>query len=64
MSRVTDIAAAYLVLKESGGVIIDEKGADIDAELLPTSRLSFIAAANRALSTNILMKISQNRNGR
>jgi myo-inositol-1(or 4)-monophosphatase len=63
MNRVTDIAAGYLILKESGGVIVDEGGVDIDSALLPTSRLSFIAAANRALSKNILINIASNLNG-
>jgi myo-inositol-1(or 4)-monophosphatase len=57
INRITDIAAGYLILKEAGGVIVDEKGLDADAELHPTSRLSFIAAANRALSKNILMNL-------
>jgi myo-inositol-1(or 4)-monophosphatase len=63
MNRVTDIAAGYLILKEAGGVIVDEKGADVDAELLPTSKLSFVAAANRALSKSILMNIPRDLNG-
>jgi myo-inositol-1(or 4)-monophosphatase len=57
INRITDIAAGYLILKEAGGVIVDEKGADADAKLDPSSRLSFIAAANRALSRNILMNL-------
>jgi len=57
VNRVTDVAAGYLILKEAGGVIVDERGADIDADLHPTSRLSFIAAGSRALSKNILMNL-------
>jgi myo-inositol-1(or 4)-monophosphatase len=57
ISRVTDIAAGYLILREAGGVIVDERGVDADVELHPTSRLAFIAAANRALSENILMNL-------
>jgi myo-inositol-1(or 4)-monophosphatase len=57
ISRVTDIAAGYLILKEAGGVIVDEKGMDADVQLHPTSRLSFVAAANRRLSENILMNL-------
>ncbi len=57
MNRVTDIAAAYLILKEAGGVIVDERGANVDVELLPASRLSFVAAANSTLCKNILMNL-------
>ncbi|WXG43384.1 MAG: inositol monophosphatase family protein [Promethearchaeati archaeon SRVP18_Atabeyarchaeia-1] len=59
VGRVTDIAAAYLILKEAGGVIVNEKGAEVDAELLPTSRLSFIAAANAYLCRNILTNLNR-----
>jgi myo-inositol-1(or 4)-monophosphatase len=59
MSRVTDLAAAYLILREAGGVIVDEGGADVDVELLPDSRLSFVAAANTDLCKNILTNLSR-----
>jgi myo-inositol-1(or 4)-monophosphatase len=61
MNRVTDIAAAYLVLKEAGGLIVDERG--VDVELLPTSRLSFVAAANFTLCKNILMNLGTSSEG-
>jgi myo-inositol-1(or 4)-monophosphatase len=57
MNRVTDIAAAYLILREAGGLIVNERGVNVDVELLPTSRLSFVAAANITLCKNILMNL-------
>lgn len=57
LNRVTDIAAAYLILKEAGGIIVDERGVNVDVELLPTSRLSFVAAANITLCKNILINL-------
>jgi myo-inositol-1(or 4)-monophosphatase len=57
LNRVTDIAAAYLILKEGGGIIVDERGVNVDVELLPTSRLSFVAAANITLCKNILINL-------
>jgi myo-inositol-1(or 4)-monophosphatase len=63
MNRVTDIAAAYLILKEAGGIFVDERGANVDVELLPTSRLSFVAAANLILCRNILLNLETSSEG-
>jgi len=43
--RVTDIAAAYLLVREAGGSIVDEYHNTLDADLSLNKRLSFIAAA-------------------
>jgi fructose-1,6-bisphosphatase/inositol monophosphatase family enzyme len=59
MSRVTDIAAAYLILKEAGGIMVNERGVEVDTELHPTSRLSFVAAANTNLCKNILLNLQR-----
>lgn len=59
MSRVTDVAAAYLILKEAGGVMVNERGVEVDVELLPTSRLSFLAVANTELCKNILANLQR-----
>ncbi|MEM2760662.1 MAG: inositol monophosphatase family protein [Nitrososphaerales archaeon] len=45
--RVTDMAAAYLIVKEAGGILVSEDGKELESELDSSSRLSFIAAANR-----------------
>lgn len=52
--RVTDIAAAYLILKEAGGIIVDDYANELDAKLDISNRLSYIAAANKHVLTDIL----------
>ena len=47
--RVTDIAAAYLILREAGGIMVTLEGKELDAPLTSTQRVSFIAAANTLL---------------
>ena len=47
--RITDIAAAYLILKEAGGFMITPSGEDVDAPLGATQRVAFIAIANQTL---------------
>jgi len=51
--RVTDMAAAYLIVKESGGILISEDGKELDSVLDTNSRLSFIAAANKTVLNDI-----------
>lgn len=52
--RVTDIAAAYLIIKEAGGMMVTLAGQELDAELTPTTRVApFIAAGNRDLFEKI-----------
>jgi len=53
--RVTDAAAARLILKEAGGLMLTPEGLEVDAPLSPTQRISFIAAAN----TQIYGEIAQ-----
>lgn len=52
--RVTDMAAAYLIVKEAGGILISDDGKELEAELDGNSRLSFIAAANRMVLDDIV----------
>jgi myo-inositol-1(or 4)-monophosphatase len=52
--RITDMAAAYLIAKEAGGILISEDGKELEAELDSNSRLSFIAAANRSVLDDIV----------
>jgi len=47
--RVTDIAAAYLILQEAGGLMVTPEGTEMSIPLAPTQRVSFIATANRPL---------------
>ena len=55
--RVTDIAAAYLILKEAGGIITKPDGKELNAELEPTQRVSFIAVGNKRLYEMIMEQI-------
>ncbi|MEM4285045.1 MAG: inositol monophosphatase family protein [Candidatus Nitrosocaldus sp.] len=45
--RVTDIAAAYLIIVEAGGMVVDEHLNMLDSPLSLDARLSFIATANK-----------------
>ncbi|RLI34780.1 fructose 1,6-bisphosphatase, partial [Candidatus Bathyarchaeota archaeon] len=54
-SRVTDIAACQLILREAGGFLVDEWGQPLEAPLDPSrQRLSFIASGNREILNRIL----------
>ena len=48
-TRTTDIAAAYLIITEAGGIMVTPKGEELNARLNATQRVSFIAAANKKL---------------
>lgn len=53
--RVTDMAAAHLILKEAGGLMMDKNGGDLDSPAgSPTDRVSFIAANNSTLAGEIM----------
>jgi len=51
--RVTDIAAAHLILREAGGIMATPEGTEINVPLDPAQRVSFIATANTTLYENI-----------
>jgi myo-inositol-1(or 4)-monophosphatase len=61
--RVTDMAAAHLIIKEAGGIIIDSNGSILDSSLSINDRISFIAATNKdileefANDLNVKLKI-------
>ena len=52
--RVTDMAAAYLIIREAGAIITTPEGMALNAELHPQQRVSFIAAGNKTLYQKIL----------
>lgn len=52
--RVTDIAAAYLIIREAGAIITTLAGTTLNAELHPQQKVSFIAAGNKTLHKKIL----------
>jgi myo-inositol-1(or 4)-monophosphatase len=57
--RVTDIAAAYLILLEAGGIFTTPEGNTLNVPLDPKQRVALIAAANKPLHdaiTNMITK--------
>lgn len=56
--RPTDIAGAYLMVKEAGGQIHSANGKDLDAELGVDTRISFVAAANKRILDELLATLS------
>ena len=44
--RPTDMAAAFLIVKEAGGVVLDKAGNAFDAELFFGNRFSFISVSD------------------
>ena len=55
--RILDIAAGYLLIKETGGLILDVDLKPLDSELSFQARLSFIAAANQEILDDIMSEI-------
>jgi len=51
--RVTDIAAAYLILREAGGIILTPEGNELDVPLDATQRVAFIAVANKTFYSEV-----------
>jgi myo-inositol-1(or 4)-monophosphatase len=47
--RSTDMAAAYLIVKEAGGKLYSPNGQELDSELGLKNKLSFYAVSNRSL---------------
>ncbi|MGQ9479227.1 MAG: inositol monophosphatase family protein [Thermoproteota archaeon] len=52
--RSIDFAAASLIIREAGGVVLDEKGRDLEVKLIPVSRSPIIAASSRRLAEQVL----------
>jgi myo-inositol-1(or 4)-monophosphatase len=55
--RVTDMAAGYIIVKEAGGMILDQHLKNLDSDLAYETRLSFIAAANKEMLKDILKQL-------
>ena len=55
--RITDIAAAYLILLEAGGVFTTPEGARLNVRLDPKQRVSLVAAANKSMHDTIMNMI-------
>jgi len=55
--RVTDIAAAHLILQESGSIITSPEGKELDTPLDAKQHVSFIAAGNTQLYETIMKNL-------
>ena len=55
--RIQDIAAGYLIVKEAGGLLLDENFESLDADLSYQTRVSFIAAANQQILDDIFAEV-------
>jgi len=47
--RIQDVAAGYLLVKEAGGLVLDENLQPLDSDLNYETRLSFVAATNKEI---------------
>lgn len=56
--RTTDMAAAFLIVKEAGGTITTPEGHDLDVKLDPKQKIKFIASGNKQLYKKILKLVS------
>ena len=52
--RTTDLAAAYLIVKEAGGTVTSPTGEALDVKLDPTQTMKFIASGNTRIHKKIL----------
>jgi len=55
--RIQDIAAGYLIVKEAGGILLNDKFESLDADLSYETRISFIAAANQKILDDVFSQI-------
>jgi myo-inositol-1(or 4)-monophosphatase len=52
--RTTDMAAAFLIVKEAGGIMTTPAGDILDAKLDPKQKVKFIASGNKQIHKTIL----------
>jgi myo-inositol-1(or 4)-monophosphatase len=57
--RVQDLAAGYLLIKESGGLIVDADAQPLDSDLGIMTRLSFVGAVNQVTLDQIMSEINK-----
>lgn len=55
--RITDIAAAYLVVKEAGGELYATNGSELDSTLTSSERISFLAVRDERLFAHLASNI-------
>jgi len=56
--RIQDLAAGYHIIKEAGGLILDENLKPLDSDLSYQTRLSFIAASNQEILDDIISQMN------
>ena len=54
--RIQDMAAGYLIVKEAGGLMLDENLQPLESNLSYETRLSFVAVANSEILDEVLPK--------
>lgn len=57
--RIQDIAGGYILVKEAGGILVDENLLPLDADLSYSTRVSFIAAANQNVLDDIISQMKK-----
>ena len=57
--RVQDVAAGYFLIREAGGIILDADLRPLDSDLGYSTRLSFIAAANKKVLDEVLLQVGR-----
>lgn len=57
--RITDMAAAHLILCEAGGAFTTPEGTTLNVPLDPKQRVSFVAAANKPIHDTIIHVIGR-----
>ena len=55
--RIQDLAAGYLLVKEAGGLILNENLEPLESDLSYETRLSFVTVANKEILDEIFSKI-------
>ncbi len=55
--RIQDLAAGYILVKEAGGLILDENYEPLDSDLSYETRLSFVAASNQKIIDDVMSKV-------
>jgi len=57
--RATDVAAAWLIVNEAGGLVTTPEGEPLEVRLDPKERLKFVASANRVIHEKLLDLIGE-----
>ncbi|MBO3800452.1 MAG: hypothetical protein FGF52_05300 [Candidatus Brockarchaeota archaeon] len=58
--RSLDFAAASLIVREAGGLVLNGKGEELNVKLIPVSKSPIVAAASKKLAEEIFSNINHN----